>query len=62
MRHLAPPPNPLIAARRPRPPPARLQLHSAFPLHCLVGGGDQLYNDGVWQVEALKAWGRSDDL
>lgn len=37
-----------------------LQLHSAFPLHCLVGGGDQLYCDGVFKTEgsaALKAWG-----
>ncbi|PRW44508.1 plasma membrane [Chlorella sorokiniana] len=38
-----------------------LQLHSAFPLHCLVGGGDQLYNDGVWQTPALKAWGANTD-
>ncbi|KAI7842923.1 hypothetical protein COHA_003432 [Chlorella ohadii] len=38
-----------------------LQLHSAFPLHCLVGGGDQLYNDGVWQTPMLKAWGANTD-
>lgn len=48
----------LPALTRPsRPLP---QLHSAFPLHCLVGGGDQLYCDGVFKTEgsaALKAWG-----
>ena len=48
-------------APRPDPPlPSLPQLHSAFPLHCLVGGGDQLYCDGVFKTEgsaALKAWG-----
>ncbi|KAL4858911.1 Obg-like ATPase 1 [Chlorella vulgaris] len=39
-----------------------LQVHSAFPMHCLVGGGDQLYNDAVWQCPTLKAWGASRDL
>jgi PhoD related phosphatase len=35
-----------------------MAVHSAFPMHCLVGGGDQLYNDDVWQVcPTLKAWG-----
>eukprot|EP00884_Botryococcus_braunii_P001168 jgi/Botrbrau1/11051/Bobra.92_2s0022.1 len=33
-----------------------LRQHEQQPLHCLVGGGDQLYNDGVWQVPELKAW------
>lgn len=35
-----------------------LNLHKAFPLHCLVGGGDQLYNDGVWSIcPSFKSWG-----
>ena len=49
-RHHPAPPRPLS-------PP---QLHSAFPLHCLVGGGDQLYCDQVFKdggSAALKAWG-----
>lgn len=32
------------------------QLHDAFPLHALVGGGDQLYSDPVWELPAFKAW------
>ena len=40
-----------------------LKVHSAFPLHCLVGGGDQVYNDGVWrECAGLKAWGEIDLL
>ena len=27
---------------------------SQTPLHVMVGGGDQLYNDGVWEAPALK--------
>lgn len=38
------------------PLPARPPVH---PLQ--VGGGDQLYSDGVWQCPALKAWGASTD-
>lgn len=34
-----------------------LGVHSAFPFHCLVGGGDQVYNDEVWKKPTLKAWG-----
>ncbi|KAG2502194.1 hypothetical protein HYH03_000681 [Edaphochlamys debaryana] len=30
--------------------------HSVRPFAALVGGGDQLYNDDVWQVPALEAW------
>lgn len=37
------------------------QVHEAFPLHVLVGGGDQLYNDGVWKMPALQAWGLIED-
>lgn len=53
----------LLPTNSPTAPPARPpppQLHSAFPLHCLVGGGDQLYCDGVFREQgsaALKAWG-----
>jgi hypothetical protein len=32
------------------------QMHEASPLHAFMGGGDQLYNDGLWGVPALKAW------
>jgi hypothetical protein len=40
-----------------------LAVHSAFPMHCLVGGGDQVYNDGVWKdCPGLKAWGDMDGL
>ena len=27
-----------------------LGVHSRTPLHCLVGGGDQLYQDGFFQA------------
>lgn len=40
-----------------------LSVHSAFPMHALVGGGDQLYNDLVFKKEgspALAAWGEID--
>lgn len=38
-----------------------LSVHEKFPLHCMVGGGDQLYNDGVWKFcPTLKAWGGLD--
>ncbi|KAK9854763.1 hypothetical protein WJX84_011346, partial [Apatococcus fuscideae] len=33
-----------------------LNRHSAGPLHALVGGGDQVYNDAVWKTPALLAW------
>lgn len=33
-----------------------LRLHAATPLHCCVGGGDQIYNDGVWSESSLKEW------
>ncbi|EFN58805.1 hypothetical protein CHLNCDRAFT_140599 [Chlorella variabilis] len=38
-----------------------LKLHSAFPLHCVVGGGDQLYNDPVFKQPSLQAWGENPD-
>jgi hypothetical protein len=38
-----------------------LRLHSAFPLHCLVGGGDQLYNDAVFKEPTLHAWGNLEE-
>ncbi len=28
------------------------------PLHLLIGGGDQIYNDPVWEVPALAEWVR----
>ncbi|KAI3640566.1 hypothetical protein MIR68_001444 [Amoeboaphelidium protococcarum] len=30
--------------------------HAADPFHVLIGGGDQLYNDAVWKLPALKDW------
>jgi hypothetical protein len=39
-----------------------LQVHAAFPLHALVGGGDQVYSDAVWKESAeLAAWGEGQD-
>lgn len=26
------------------------------PIHVMIGGGDQLYNDAVWEVPALVEW------
>ena len=31
-------------------------MHDEAPLHALMGGGDQLYNDGLWGVPSLRAW------
>ena len=31
-------------------------MHDAAPLHAVMGGGDQLYNDGLWGVPSLRAW------
>lgn len=40
-----------------------LQVHNAFPMHVLVGGGDQVYADAVWKENpGLKAWGDAEDL
>ncbi|KAL6748880.1 hypothetical protein V8C86DRAFT_1099175 [Haematococcus lacustris] len=33
-----------------------MALHEKTPMHVLVGGGDQLYNDCVWECPALKTW------
>lgn len=33
-----------------------LNEHDARPLHAVVGGGDQVYNDAVWKSSALTAW------
>ncbi|KAK9817992.1 hypothetical protein WJX72_005420 [[Myrmecia] bisecta] len=33
-----------------------LAVHKAKPLHLMVGGGDQIYNDGLWKVPSLRAW------
>ncbi len=34
-----------------------LQVHERRPIHVLIGGGDQVYSDGVWKKEAFVAWG-----
>ena len=34
-----------------------LQVHATFPIHVLVGGGDQVYSDPVWQESTkLQEW------
>ena len=33
-----------------------LHCHEAQPLHVLIGGGDQLYCDDVWNLPALAQW------
>ncbi|GAB4814045.1 hypothetical protein N2152v2_001091 [Parachlorella kessleri] len=33
-----------------------LELHASFPMHLLIGGGDQLYSDPVWQTPTLREW------
>lgn len=33
-----------------------LAVHQKTPLHALVGGGDQIYNDGLWSMPSMKAW------
>ncbi len=33
-----------------------LNRHAAGPIHALVGGGDQIYNDAVWKTPPLLAW------
>ena len=30
--------------------------HAEAPLHVLVGGGDQLYNDALWTSPSLRTW------
>lgn len=33
-----------------------LRVHERIPLHALVGGGDQIYNDALWATPSMKAW------
>ena len=33
-----------------------MRRHRAAPLHALVGGGDQLYNDALWTSPSLRTW------
>ncbi|CAD7700165.1 unnamed protein product [Ostreobium quekettii] len=33
-----------------------LQRHKANPIHALVGGGDQLYNDEVFEIPLVSEW------
>ncbi|KAI9224124.1 hypothetical protein BC828DRAFT_374212 [Blastocladiella britannica] len=30
--------------------------HKAKPFHLMVGGGDQLYSDDIWRIDAVKPW------
>jgi hypothetical protein len=34
-----------------------LQVHEAFPIHVLIGGGDQVYSDPIWKLPLFAAWG-----
>ena len=34
-----------------------LQVHESFPLHCLIGGGDQVYSDPIWKLDLFSEWG-----
>lgn len=33
-----------------------LARHQANHLHAVVGGGDQIYNDGFWKTKPFKDW------
>ena len=33
-----------------------MERHARAPLHALVGGGDQLYNDALWTAPSLRTW------
>lgn len=33
-----------------------LAVHGTFPLHVMVGGGDQVYSDPVWKEDVFEAW------
>lgn len=33
-----------------------LEKHNAFGYHCMVGGGDQLYSDGITKEPELQPW------
>ncbi|BDA46401.1 Uncharacterized protein YGR266W [Coccomyxa sp. Obi] len=33
-----------------------LAVHQKTPMHALVGGGDQIYNDAFWSMPSMKAW------
>ncbi len=33
-----------------------LAVHQKTPMHALVGGGDQIYNDALWYMPSMKAW------
>lgn len=39
-----------------------LSVHSSFPLHVLVGGGDQVYSDPVWKEDIFARWGELPSL
>lgn len=33
-----------------------MAVHREKPIHAFVGGGDQLYNDALWQTPSMHAW------
>ena len=36
-----------------------LEQHSKMPLHAMVGGGDQIYNDEVFSGKQMQEWLKS---
>jgi len=39
-----------------------LFCHQTKPMHVMIGGGDQLYCDDVWNLPALSSWLQLDDV
>ena len=33
-----------------------MAVHREKPLMAMCGGGDQLYNDALWQTPSMQAW------
>ena len=34
-----------------------LKVHETFPMHVIIGGGDQVYSDDIWEQHSiLKVW------
>ena len=33
-----------------------MAVHGESPMHAMCGGGDQIYNDALWQEPSMQAW------
>ena len=33
-----------------------MAVHGDSPMHAMCGGGDQIYNDALWQEPSMQAW------